>query len=1126
MLTYLGLFFPTCFLLIITFLFVVRGRIFTIRVRKDFYAIFLFIVFNLFACYYIDAGAVPSAQSHTALLLIRCLFHPIIVYMWLDILLRDVERPKWYKCLSVPLLISTIHVILSLVHFHEYSEKYLTLFGFSMILSAILYIVFSAFLIRSSSARSKKHNSAEMMIMCLMLFAMLVAIIIELFYSRVFCMDYMIAIDVCVYAYYIQIQRYKRDALTHLMTRHDLMCELEERKQEEFWVSLIDVDNFKKINDKYGHDKGDEALVLVVDVLRKYFNNDGRVYRYGGDEFVILSFGIGKEELEALFVKANDELAKEDRHISYGFIQHKALDDAQDLLKQADVFMYENKRQNKMEDIWDDMTGAYNLQGFLEELEVMRKRAYAEKQAVLLGTFDIEHLGNINTEYGFSEGNLVIKAFADILQNSLDVNSLAGHMGGDQFVVAIKTDPGYFEEMDSLIERIQSGILNYSFFDEKVYTVEFSEAHDFMDDKEQSCEKEVNRIVNLNEADKENRRKNTYGGHNPFEQQNKEETELALSIIDGNKFKYALQPIVNAKDGEIVAYEALMRSDTEPAISPLTLLRHAKKQNRSYDIERCTFFNVLSLFRDIKEELGDRQIFLNSIPGHLLNEDDYEQLRYEYGDLLKRVVVEITEQSELSDEELELIKKRQEQDGNGIAIDDYGSGASNTYNLLRIRPGIIKLDRLLISDIDCNTKKQYFVNSIVTFAKGNGIRVLAEGVETEAEMKMIIRLHVDYIQGFYVGRPSFEPIKKIDESISKAIISENIRGVVEGKRKIYLAANENYLSLVQLALEEYTGITVSSPKLTLVGNRDYEADMCIKIKDGAECMLVLRDVRLTSVDQLPCIDLGEDSHLTLVLEGECTVNHRGIHVPAGSSLEVLGSGKLEVSTKGHDCFGIGAGYGDEVGDIRFNHSGTVNIRVDGEESIALGGGIYSGGKGIEIVSGVMEVSVASVNGIGIGCVKGDVPIQIRDCRLKMDIRVNEGCGIGTIYGTQNIALSGFALDLVGSGSKVSGIGTITPSGGTIRFTEGSVIGGMSGQEIYLIGIPEGELEILGKNARIEIKGEGNNVLAIGSGDYASKVDFREVTTDIIINSSVPIAFGTEKENLHIHGIEPTLHINE
>ena len=68
------------------------------------------------------------------------------------------------------------------------------------------------------------------------------------------------------------------------------------------------------------------------------------------------------------------------------------------------------------EDIWDDTTGTYNLKGFIEELDILKKHSRAEKKDIILGTFDVERLGNINAEYGYSEGNFVIAALAEVLK--------------------------------------------------------------------------------------------------------------------------------------------------------------------------------------------------------------------------------------------------------------------------------------------------------------------------------------------------------------------------------------------------------------------------------------------------------------------------------------------------------------------------------------------------------------------------------------------------------------------------------------------------------------------------------------------------------------------------------------
>ena len=94
-------------------------------------------------------------------------------------------------------------------------------------------------------------------------------------------------------------------------------------------------------------------------------------------------------------------------------------------------------------------------------------------------------------------------------------------------------------------------------------------------------------------------------------------------------------------------------------------------------------------------------------------------------------------------------------------------------NLLRYSPQVIKIDRYLITDIHKDVNKQMFVRSTIDLARLNGIKVLAEGVETSEEMQTVISYGVDYIQGYYTGRPSPEPVSEIAEDIRNEIIRAN-----------------------------------------------------------------------------------------------------------------------------------------------------------------------------------------------------------------------------------------------------------------------------------------------------------------------------------------------------------------
>lgn len=993
----------------------------------------------------------------------------------------------------------------------------------------ILFVGCLLLMIIFSVLNAKQDNTIEYFVVIVIAVALGYAATMDYYFREGHLLGSTLAISACMYYYYHVTSIFMTDELTGLMNHHSMTSDLGKLSKKRFYLSLVDVDSFKMITDKYGHKKGDQLLMQVAEEIRRTLPKQCRLYRFGTDEFAVVSSRVTKEVIDELLGGLKDKFAKESLVISFGTVCHEAGEEIREVISKADDALYENRRNAKTVAIWDEKTGLYNHRGFLLELESFKRQARDNGMDICVVAMDIERLGSINRAYGYDEGDHIIASVAEIINGSMNHPEFAGHLGTDEFVAAFIVNPREDRYQRIFVDKIRSAVKNSPAFSGKEYTVEINAATAvFHPLSEENPEDWVNKVLYEKQEQKEERRRAfySYEGEMASEEYSREDEERVLDIINNNRFRYALQPIVRAKDGSIAAYEALMRACTDQPVSPATILRYAARNNKYYEIEKLTFFNVLERIATDQTLPAGVRIFINSIPGYTLKDEDYLVLREKYGEHMKRLMVEITEQSELTDEALNLIRERQEIDGFKIAIDDFGSGSSNTYSLLRYKPECIKLDRLLISDIEKNTKKQYFANSIITFAHENGIEVLAEGVETLGELKMVLKLQVDYIQGNYTAKPSLAVTPSIEESIKHDMISENMRSVVEGRRRVYVASDGKDVSLVQLALEEYTGLTVACENLKIIGNSDYIADISIKIKDGINCRLEMQNVHLNSVDDQPCIHVGEGAHLQLMIEGNCTLNNKGIHVPENAFILVKGSGDLSIVTKGHLCYGIGCAADGTMGSIEFNHSGKVSVRVDGEQSIAIGGGTYKTGRGIKSISGRLEVSVAAVDAIGIGSFYGEVPIRINDSNIDMDFRANSGSAIGSFFGQQDIEFTNTNLTIKGSGSAVTGVGSNNVSGGYIRFDRGKVKIAMSGQEIYLMGVRGGKLSITLKEIGGWFKGEGNKVLAIGSGSKTASVRLDDTIIDVVINSAEACGFGADDTSVTVIGKEPTLHINE
>lgn len=774
----------------------------------------------------------------------------------------------------------------------------------------------------------------------------------------------------------------------------------------------------------------------------------------------------------------------------------------------------------------DMLTGLYNQQGMLEQLERWKGLCLESGKKLLLISMDIDKLRNINNIYGHSEGDVAIQTMAEILKDSLSEQEVAARLGGDEFVIAMAVAGETGQSVDSLIHAVTGRLDTYNRISDKEYSLGLNYSWFELDlRQEMRMQDALDDAFSRKRIVKNNRR--TYSAlwekepdYDPREEKSVNE------ILDGNLFRYDFQPIVDAKTGDIYGYEALMRAGAKDSVPPYVILKYAGKCQRLYDVERATFRNVLSAVADRKALFADKKVFVNSIPGYQLDFADFEMLRREYGEILRQLVVEVVEQSELKDKELNLLLERSRESGFDIAIDDYGTGYSNTSSLLRYLPNCLKIDRLLIANIQEEPKKQHFVKSIIEFAHDNGILALAEGVETAAELKAVIHMGVDLIQGFYTARPSADIVPKLSPEIKSEIISASIDNRGQSNRKIFMVTEEKELLLMRLALEQYTGILLSDQELTLVGNAGYAAGMAVKIKDGSRCKLVLRNVHLESVSGLPCIDIGKNASLTILLEGDSELHKIGIRVPESSRLTVEGSGSLRVKAQEIQCYGIGNSCNAGVGEIVWASSGSLYIRAEGNECVALGGGIYRQGDGIRINRGNIEIGVASETGIGIGCYEGSMPVDIQNCRVRLEINAGTGLGIGSLRGDQNIHTLNSSVEITGSGSRLCGIGSVEKTGGEIRIESGKASVKLSGQNVGMVGNAGGGLTVLTKDCRLELKCEGSRVWGVGSMDQSATIRSRHATYDINVHAGEYVLLGAEERNMFFDGGERLLKINE
>ncbi|RYC15276.1 GGDEF domain-containing protein [Ciceribacter ferrooxidans] len=221
----------------------------------------------------------------------------------------------------------------------------------------------------------------------------------------------------------------------------------------------------------------------------------------------------------------------------------------------------------------------------------------------------------------------------------------------------------------------------------------------------------------------------------------------------------ALQPIVEIGTGEVFGYESLMRGHERLGFnSPLEMLDQAESAGDLLAFEQMVASRALAKFSAVPNFAG-HTLFLNLdvrlIPhGDQLLDTLLEHLR-KANIPPSSVCFELSERFDnTSVPQFAELVARMRRSGFKLAIDDFGVGHGEMKLLCDFPIDYVKIDRHFIAGLDENPRKRHLVRNIVSFSHVLGVRVIAEGIETEGEFLACREFGVDLVQGWYIARPS------------------------------------------------------------------------------------------------------------------------------------------------------------------------------------------------------------------------------------------------------------------------------------------------------------------------------------------------------------------------------------
>lgn len=306
-------------------------------------------------------------------------------------------------------------------------------------------------------------------------------------------------------------------------------------------------------------------------------------------------------------------------------------------------------------------------------------------------------------------------------------------------------------------------------------------------------------------------------------------------IVEQGLLNALFQPIVDMRNGRVYGFEGLIRGPSDsPLHAPVSLFRAAELNNMSVEVEHLCRRVVLERYA----ELGlPGKLFLNVSPECLIQRDarSGETLTYmaRLGLEPEQVIIELTESQPTYD--YDLLRKAVDHYRNMgflIAMDDLGEGFSSLRLWSELRPEYVKIDMHFVQGINVDPVKLQFVRSIQEIAEKSGCLVIAEGIETQAELMQIRDLGIAFGQGYHIARPNAAPTATLPAEVAKALLGKNVRREMGGER------NPTALKL----LRRIEPVSPDTPSDTVyeIFNRDPELHALPVVKEGKPVGLINR----------------------------------------------------------------------------------------------------------------------------------------------------------------------------------------------------------------------------------------------------------------------------------------------
>lgn len=420
----------------------------------------------------------------------------------------------------------------------------------------------------------------------------------------------------------------------------------------------------------------------------------------------------------------------------------------------------------------DAKTGLFNRAKVTEVLNDVMGHCRAFDNHGLYLSLGIDRITVVNDAFGHETGDAVLHEIAARLDSRPPVADVVGRVSGDTFGLIVAQCPE--EQIEDLVGRVLEEIRNHPIETPSgpLHVTASVGCVAFPVGQETATEVMAKAELAMRQAKDAGR--NTYFRYEETRDKAAAERELMAiaervqRAMSDQRLLLAYQPIVRASSSEVVHYECLLRMIDEdgrissagammPAIEEIGLIGRVDRLVLDLAVRELRENPHISLAMNVSGATTSDDEWLNQMV----------KLARDYPDVPHRMLVEITETAVMDDINVAADFVSALRDlGCNVALDDFGAGYTTFRNLRALPINVVKIDGSFVQRVALERDNQIFVEALVTLAHGFDLETVAECVETSHDASILTAFGVDFLQGYYFGKPDTNrPWQTTEESI-------------------------------------------------------------------------------------------------------------------------------------------------------------------------------------------------------------------------------------------------------------------------------------------------------------------------------------------------------------------------